>query len=563
MSRDRIVLGVHLGHDRGAALVRNGVLWYAIAQERVDRLKHSPSPEIPRQAIEALVGVTGIRLNDIDAVGISYTNVSIDSIIDQIATEFRDLYDVEGMPIFGVSHHICHALAAFHTSGFQDADVFIADGAGDIVGSLLEAESLYRVDNMRTRLVARRFQDFGLTYMWRRNSFNYAYMHEVDKDKQISLGRKYEQITYLIGFRHGDAGKTMGLASYGRTLVEPFGHFDNLWFSLRFRDLLQELEEVRISYGLPHHKFVSSMRADIAQTGQIFVESAVTNLLTNLRPQLQGENLCLGGGLFLNCHLNSRILRECGWRRVHIFPAAGDDGQAVGAAFYAYNQFHGEAASSPAPLPFLGLQYGSPVIKEALEHFGVPYEQLDDGELARRVAELLAQDKIVAILRGRSELGPRALCHRSILADPRHIETRNRLNEIVKFREPFRPFGPVVTNEDQLKYFDLPQESPYMLLTAPVRQEFRSELRAITHIDGSARVQSISQDKDAFIHRLLQQFEGLTRFPILLNTSFNLADEPIVESPYDALSTFIRSPIDVLVLENYLVSKPTQRTGSK
>jgi carbamoyltransferase len=555
VKRPQAVLGVHIGHDRGAAVVAAGQLVGALAQERVDRRKHSPSPELPYAAIDALLRYLRISPQHLDAVAFSYTNVRVADILAQLSAEFRDHYGLPAIDVIGVSHHDCHAFATFYTSPFDEALVLIADGSGDIVGNQLEAESLFAATRVTgVQLVGQRLQHFPLTHPTRRNFFNLAYMHAEDRAKQVSLGRKYEQLTYLLGFAHGEAGKTMGLASYGKSLVDRRFPVPSMGFSLTIDDVLREVESVANSFAISHHRFYRDRRADVAATAQAVIEQIVLDLLNVTNPDGAHENLCLGGGLFLNCLLNHAVLTGTRFRRVHIVPAAGDDGQAIGAAYHAYAMTHGRPAPGGVRTPYLGPAYTRREILLTLRHFRLRFERLDDAELIDRIATAIAAGKVVGILRGRSESGPRALCHRSILADPRPKRMRDYLNRRVKYREDFRPFAPVVTAEDQFRYFDLRQESPYMLLAAPVRRQFRRTLGAVTHVDGTARVQAVKPTDEPFIHALLRAFAKLSGHPVLLNTSFNLSDEPIVESPHDAVSTFLRSRIDYLVLEDVLVT---------
>lgn len=552
----RISLGIHLGHDRSAALVSQGILIGNVAQERLDRQKHSPSPNMPFESIDAVLRDAKVNIGDIGCVGFSYTNVAVESILPQLIDEFYDYYALEAVPCFGIGHHRCHAAASYFTSEFQKSLILIADGAGDIVDGKIEAESLYEGKGRNINLVAQRLQDFGMTYMWRRNSFNLAYMDPLDRVKQISLGRKYEQFTYALGFRHGEAGKTMGLAPYGEPLLDLSHYrFHSLDFSLTFSEMLVEIEELRRSSGLPYHVFVSLFGADIACTAQQFVERAVISLLNSLNPCGRWEHLCLGGGLFLNCVLNHKILGQTKFRRIHIMPASGDDGQAVGAALEAYRRRWSAIRNYRKSLPYLGTSYTRAQITKTLNHFGSTYQRMHREKLVKALAAILADGHVLGLLRGRTEIGPRALCHRSILADPRDVSMWHYLNKYVKYREDFRPFAPVVLADQQFKIFELKQESPYMLLAANVREEFRQLLGAVTHVDGSARVQSVTDKQDWFMSRLLREFGSLTGIPVLLNTSFNIANEPIVETPHDALSTFLRTDIDVLCIEDFLVWK--------
>ena len=558
----RISLGVHIGHDRGAALVRDGHLVAHLAEERLDRRKHSSSPELPGRAIAAVLKIAGVGPDALSVIGISYTNVLIENIVGQLADEMRDRLACPTVPVHGVGHHDCHAWSTYCTADVERALVLVADGSGDIVGDRIEAESLYVGEGGRIRLLDRRLQDFGLTHTTRRNAFNLAYMSPRDRPKQISIGRKYEQFTYVLGFGHGQAGKTMALAAYAQPLFEiapPDGR--GLDFSLTFEQGLLELDLLWQASGEPWHRYVRQQAPAIAATAQHLIETYVEHVVAT--SDLRGGEgaLCAAGGVFLSCRLNHRLLTRTPVRCLHVIPAAGDDGQCVGAAFAAYAAEFGPPTRSSSSLPYLGASYSPEEIAERIAYFGLSGSQLPGKELVRRLASDLAAGQVVGLVRGRSELGPRALCHRSILADPRRADMRDRLNHL-KGRELFRPFAPVVTAEDQFRYFELAQASPYMLLAAPVRNEYRPLLPAITHVDGTARVQAVSSAAEPFLHALLRVFEALTGYPVLLNTSFNLAGDPIVETPHDALVVFQASEIDVLVLDDFYLAKPRKPAAS-
>ena len=360
-SKRRNVLGIHIGHDRGAALVQGGELVAQIAEERVDRRKHSNSPELPLKAISSVLDIARIAGHDLAAVGISYTNVVIGDILAQLTPEVRDFLKSPSVPVHGLNHHDCHAWSTYCTSDFDSSLILIADGAGDIVGDQVEAESLYVGENGQIRLLERRLQDFGLTRTDRRNAFNLAYMAERDKRKQISLGRKYEQFTYLLGFGHGHAGKTMALAAYGEPLFSrDVASFSGLQFSLTFKDGLDQIDEAWRRSGEPWHKFVRTQAAPIAASAQAMLEKYVTHLLGGLDAFKYQKRLCAAGGVFLNCQLNQRVLETTGFEKVHIFPAAGDDGQCVGAAFAAYVREFTPSRWSSKALPYLGPEHVLP-----------------------------------------------------------------------------------------------------------------------------------------------------------------------------------------------------------
>lgn len=554
---DKICLGIHIGHDRGAAITKNGLLIGQLSEERLDRVKHSNSPELPKRAISKLLEWHRIGIKQITAVGISYTNVNIDSIIEELSDEICDFLGVN-VPVHGFSHHLCHAYSTFYTSPFESSAILVADGAGDISGSQIEAESMYYAENGNIKTLATRYQDFGLSRTARRNSYSPSYIHPEDRSKEISLGRKYEQFTYLIGFKHGEAGKTMGLASFSAPLfeIEP-PKFNSLDFSLTFSSYIDEIKEYSKGSPLPWHNFLKKYSSDIASVGQEVIEKYVLRVAQNLHEMTKSSNLSLAGGVFLNCLLNHKILEQTPFEKVHIIPAAGDDGQCVGAALLSHCKEFGPPVSSDSTLPYLGISYGEDEILERLGYFKLNYTTLNDDDLVDRLAQVLTEHKIIGILRGRSELGPRALGHRSILANPSDVNLKDKLN-LLKGRELFRPFAPIVTREEEDNYFDLKQKSPYMLLAGHVRPEFRDQLPAITHVDGTARVQSVSYPSEPFLHDLLNSFKKQSGCGVLLNTSFNLAGDPIVESPNDAISTFLSSELDCLVMENYFITKKVE-----
>lgn len=544
-------------------MVKNGVLVACVSEERLDRRKHSNSPEIPLRAIRAVLDIEGISADRLAAAAISYTNVVIGDIVDQLTDELHDLLKVPTLRVFGANHHECHALSTYFTSGEKDALVVVADGAGDIVDARIEAESVFEGAGATLSFVGARLQDFGLTRTDRRNTFNPAYMHSVDREKQISLGRKYEQLTYLIGFGHGQSGKTMGLAAYAQPLFEiPAQKGVGLDFSLTFADALDQVNAIWLASGKPWHRFVKDNKAPLAASAQALIENYMVGLLNDLHRERPHEALCVAGGLFLNCKMNHEILRRTPFRRLHIFPAAGDDGQAVGAAFLAHRRVAVPSAPQVLDTAYYGPAHGTAEINDRIDHFGLYSKAYDSAWLIERMADDLAAGKVIGLLRGRSEIGPRALGHRSILADPRRKGMKDLLNRI-KGREAFRPFAPMTTAEDQFEYFDLVQASPFMLLATSLKPQHHETLPAIVHADGTSRVQAVSKTAEPFLHNLLKAFEARTGYPIILNTSFNLAGEPIVQSPHDAISTYLRSNLDVLVMENVYVDQKASRTYAR
>lgn len=559
LNRDtKVSLGIHVGHDRGAAVIVDGEVAAMLAQERLDRIKYSQSSIIPFECIDAVLAQVDLSIEDVSCVGISFVATDGERLLDIYKREFFEHYDCSYVPFYWVGHHDAHAYAAFYSSGFSESLVFVADGGGDFVGDKQESETLYVGRNGSIVKVDRRLQDLCIRNMRDPLNHIYPFMPSSIQNLQLSLGRKYAQFTHLLGFRFGEAGKTMGLASYGESLFDFSDvQYSNLNFSLTYSDMIKDLFVMQELSGLSYKQYLQQERESIAHTVQSFTEQALLSLTKNFARTYRMQNICLVGGIFLNCLTNHKIIEQSGIENVYILPCSGDDGQSLGSAFYAYvHQFGNPEHGFAIRLPYLGLSYSDEAIEKELRDRCIAFEKYeDDDALAETVARIISDNRILALHRGRTEVGPRALCHRSILANPSNPRMKDILNERVKHREPFRPFAPTVTWEDQFAFFDLQAPSEYMLLATTVKEPFRSDLASITHVDGTARVQAISSDSEPFMHSLLRYMEKITGYPIVLNTSFNVAGEPIVESPQDAVNTFLSTEIDVLVIGKYLVDK--------
>lgn len=553
---DRISIGINIGHDRSVAVVKNGLLVGSLAQERVDRIKHSTGLSIPYEAIDTLLQYLNISIQEIRYIGITSTAVNIPDLIPHYFSELERHYHISNFKLFPVAHHLAHAASTFYTSGFDKSLILIADGGGDIVGTKEESESVFIGNGNRIELLERRLQSNYIHTLTRPQMHIYPFMNKEYSQEPISIGKKYSQFTALLSLGTHGEGKTMGLAPYGKSLLNiQLPQLNSFNFELTFADLLREIYQKFLISGLSYFEFMQLHAADIASTIQDYTEQQIMRITEYLIQKYKPDNLCLAGGLFLNCPLNYNIIKTFPHLHVHICPAAGDDGQAIGAAFEANKIFTSPVINTSQTLPFTGLSYHPNEIEQALKKRNLKYYQYSYKELASFIAKYIYKDQVVGLLRGRSEAGPRALCHRSILANPCSPNMKDHLNKHIKHREEFRPFAPVVISEQQSEYFELNQDSPYMLLAANVKQEYRSCLPAITHVDGSARIQSVKKGEDEFVYDLLKEFKKLSGFPILLNTSFNDFNEPMVESPTDAICTFLSTNIDILVLENYLIKK--------
>lgn len=551
----KIALGIHMGHDRGVAIIKDGTVIGAIGQERLDRIKHSCSSKIPIESINTLLKYLSLSFKDISCIGISYNSVEGLYVENFYKEELEEVYECTHTPIFFTNHHTAHAYSSFFSSGFDDALVFVADGAGDYINGMQEAETLFVARNNKVEMVCRRLQNPTAGKMSEERNYLLPYMPYFIKEYEISLGKKYSQITHLLGLGINGEGKTMGLAGYGTPLFDfnSYKKGDFLNFSLKYKDLLEEIWAIRTLSGKSHKKFLHDERANIASTIQLMLENIILSLFDDILNLYQCKNLVLSGGIFLNCLLNYKIIEKFDLDNFFVLPPAGDDGQALGAAYYAYSKYFGINNKFKINLPYLGISYNSSEIVDALENANLTYKVLEDDELAKEIANRISENKIVALHRGRTEIGPRALCHRSILANPKNPRIKDILNSKVKHREPFRPFAPTVVSEDQLKYFNLEFESKFMNIATTVKDKY--QLPGITHVDGTARVQSVSKDSEPFVHKILIEVEKKIGVPIVVNTSFNVDGEPIVESPFDAIETFLKAQIDTLVIENYIIDK--------
>jgi carbamoyltransferase len=556
MRRTNYVLGIHIGHDRSVALIKNGILIRFIAQERLDRIKHSRSYRLPQEAINAILKSEKISMKDIIGIGISEDAVCMEKVLPIVKDELKDLYNIVNIPILPIPHHLSHAYSTYFTSGFDESLIIVADGGGDYVGQKIEAESYYLGIGKDIKLIHQKTQDNLTSRSFDRSNYIFPYINESRYNNEISLARKYEQITYMLGFGWGQAGKTMGLSAYGKNLLKwDNPEIKSFNYSIKLIHIIKELYEMQQGSGLTYYRYNHKERYNIAKTIQTYTENLMISIINYISKEYQIYNLSLAGGLFLNCVMNHKILENTPVKKLHIFPACGDDGQAIGNAIFMHNELFGSYKSSSKELPYLGFAYNNSLIEKELKRNGITYGKFSKNKIAKILAKEISENKIIAILTGKSEIGPRALCHRSILANPTSKDMKKILNDRVKHREMFRPFAPIVLKEKQFEIFQLKQDSPYMLLAAKVNTKYRKKLPAITHIDNTARVQSVDDKTNPFITKILNEFEKLSGLPVLLNTSFNVAGQPIVESPKDAIDTFLMTDIDILVLENYIIYK--------
>ena len=600
MTATNNILGISaFYHDSAAALLRDGALLAAAQEERFTRKKHDSG--FPGNAIRYCLDEGQLRIEELDAIVFydkplvkferlletyfAYAPKGIRSFAvampiwlkeklflkDLLKKELATIGDCKRkvLPqLLFSEHHQSHAASAFFFSPYKDAAVLCMDGVGE----------------------------WATTSVWAGHGETLTPLWEIDFPH--SLGLLYSAFTYFTGFRvNSGEYKLMGLAPYGEPRyadvirehlidIKDDGTFrlDMDFFNYCTGLTMTNSRFDRLFDGPPRkpESKITQREMDIAASIQRVTEEVVLRLVDTVHRETKMKNLCLAGGVALNCVANGRILREGPFDDIWIQPAAGDAGGAVGAAAVAwYERAGGKRVVNGADAmqgSFLGPRYSGEQIRGALDEIGAVYEELGEQDLLSRLAEVLAAENVVGWFQGRMEFGPRALGGRSIIGDPRSSKMQSVMNLKIKYRESFRPFAPSVLVERVADYFEQIGPSPYMLLVAPVREELRvdmtdeqknlfgveklklkrSELPAITHVDYSARVQTVHEDTNPRYHKLLKEFERLTGCGVLVNTSFNVRGEPIVCTPTDAYRCFMRTEMDYLVVENFLLSKPAQ-----
>jgi carbamoyltransferase len=549
------VLGIGgSSHDFGAAIVANGAIRVAIEDERIQRVKRGRAEwhsQPARDATAYCLEAAGVGLDDLGGI---FCCADLE----------RPTGWMDWSRVTWVNHHAAHAAASFFTSPHERSTLLVVDGRGGSVG---ESDSGWELETISTgwadgtEMTVEPYQ----TGMRKKTSGTWRYA------MQNSIGWFYRVVTLAIGFGYAEQGKTMGLAAYGTPkYLNELAQFVVIPADGRFvfdphGGIWDWLTETLSSSGN-----AVQVRADLAYAAQeVFVEAIVAAALAAHR-QAPSDVLSFGGGCALNTAANTRILQGTPFKHLAVFPAAGDNGLSVGAALYGAHVLGGQPRRPASPgwrgrAVYLGREYSDEEIDASLA--GAPVLASCPPNLEQEIARALVDGACVAVCRGRSEIGPRALGNRSLLALPGPSQMRDHVNLNVKGRESFRPLAPVVPIEHLATYFDGLAESPYMLLVANVREEFRERLGAVTHVDGTARVQTVRAEDNPFLHRLLGIVGELSGVPVLLNTSLNLPGKPIVETPTDALELFIERPIDALVLGDRLVHKyspwvpPSQLAG--
>ena len=560
------VLGISsFYHDAAACLIRDGVVVAAASEERFTRKKHDES--FPRQAIEYCLSAGRLLVDDLDCVGfyekpfikfkrILFSQIatfprSYPSFLRAIPSWLHQKLAIPALiseelqydgPVYMIEHHLSHAASAFLVSPFREAALLTVDGVGE----------------------------------WSTATYGRGKDADIDLFQEIrfphSLGLLYTAVTSYLGFKVNSAEyKVMGLAPYGtpkyerevRELIDVAedGSFrlDMDYFAFHYGLRMTSDRFHRLFGGEPRDPEgpLEQRHKDIAASVQKVTEDVMLKMAGHLHRETGLRNLCLAGGVALNCVANGRIAREGPFDGLFVQPAAGDAGGALGVAAYLQHHVFGQPRGFVMRSAFLGPGYESDEIRAFLEVKGAVFEELDREALLASTAAAIADQEVVGWFQGRMEFGPRALGARSILADPRNPENQDRVNLKIKFRESFRPFAPAVLAERASDYFELDRESPFMMLVAQTR-DGRSKLPATTHVDGSARVQTVDFETNPLFHDLLRTFGAATGTPVLINTSFNVRGEPIVCTPADALTCFLTTGMDRLVIDRFVLRKIDQ-----
>ena len=572
------ILGINAYHgDASAAITKDGQLIAAVEEERFNRKKHCAG--FPTAAVRYCLEAANIPVDELDHVGISrdpsahlhkkilFSITRLPNLSGLIAARLANAAKVHDLrvelaraldvppefraKIHKVEHHRAHMASCFLVSPFDRAAILSIDGFGDFISTMWGVGENNQIDVLG----------------------QIEYPH--------SAGIVYTATSQYLGFpKYGDEGKVMGLAAYGRPrYLEQFRDMirtdDGGGFKLHLNYFMHHSEGVDMTWedGSPtigrifSDKFINafgptrlagepltSFHEDIAASLQARLEEVCFHILDRLHHQTKSDRLCLAGGVAYNSVMNGKILLNTPFREVFVQPAAGDSGTALGVCYYIYNVVLQQPRSFVMEHAYTGPEFANGHIEGVVKGSDSDWRELSDQELTHAAAQAIADGKIVGWFQGRMEFGPRALGNRSIVVDPRRPEMKDVLNARIKKREPFRPFAPSVLEECVGEYFEQTHPSPAMLMVYQVKKDKRGIIPAVTHVDGSGRLQTVDRRTNPRYHRLISDFERLTGVPVVLNTSFN-EDEPIVCTPEEALNCFQRTRMDVLFLGNYMLQR--------
>jgi carbamoyltransferase len=552
------VLGFSVGHDKGAVIIENGKVVVGITQERLTRIKHDGAYQggvVPFESINYCLNALSITHRDIDYYVYSTTEIE-DTVGPQFFSKFIDL---NREILYFIPHHLAHAYSAFFSSGLEESAVVVADASGSILNFKNKLNLWY--EKNRDGLDTNEDWTEGISiYNFNKKEYSEVYKKwikypvPINTDEGVSLGTMYStgslQLIYEPNTQTWPAGKLMGLASYANDDIVNEAPF-----------FIEEKEDdIYISnnniYPKVSWKSDFYSRACVAGIYQREQERASLILANMAKKFTDSKNICVVGGSFLNCNSNEKILNSGLFENCYFLPPSDDSGIPLGCAWFAYQKLT-DIEETEMLSPYFGKTYSKNEIFESLNEypnlFYTEYENFDD--LVENVSFSLSQNRVIGWFQGGSEIGPRALGNRSIIALSINSWMTGHINSDIKHREWYRPFAPAVLFEHQGDVFESSVYSPYMLVTTTVKEEWRNKVPAITHIDNSSRHQSVTVENNPRFHSLISKFHEKTGVPVLLNTSFNGPHEPIIETPMDAIKTFLSNNLDILVLNNIVITK--------
>lgn len=558
-----LILGInYYFHDTSACLVKDGELLVALEEERFSRHKHTW--RFPENAIRKCFEITGLDINDVDHVAVSidptkdiskkivyalglgtrampfvrHEFLGIYSKTRYLKKWYRDTWPARMPQLHLVNHHLAHVVGSYYVSPYENAALLSIDGSGEwsttLLGEMKEGQ----------------FSCFSES----------LFPH--------SLGSFYETATQFCGFRPNyDEGKTMGLAPFGDASVfaekmsrlvdidaEGRVDIDLRYFAYQNAGHNRIGQKYIDTFGEPRTDGpIEAHHENVAAAAQKVLEDRVLQMCRILEQRSKADYLVVAGGVSLNSVMNGRILRETRFKDLYVMPAAGDNGTSIGAAYYVYNHKLKNKKRFFHSNPFVGTEYSDEQIEKTLKECKLSYEKSDN--ICEDAAQILHEGNIIGWFQYKMEIGPRALGSRSILADPTNPDMKDKINREVKHREAYRPFAPSAIAEVRNKYFDIEVEAPFMLKVCMVRDEYQSQLPAITHVDGSARLQTVREETNPLYYRLIKAFGERSGIPVVLNTSFNIMGEPVVESPLQAIRCFFSTGLDVLVIGSFIIRK--------
>ena len=545
-------LGFSVGHDKGAVIIEDGKVVIGITQERLSRIKHDGAYQggkIPYESILYCLNHLGLTIKDIDSAVYSTTEL-----IDNVEEQFKSKFGPNNINLSFIPHHLAHAYSSFFSSGFDDAVVIVADASGSILNNLNKLNKWY--PNTTIEGLDEGISIYHLTKNEHKEVYKkwIKYPVPLETEDCVSVGTLYSegslQLIYEPNEHTWPAGKLMGLASYAN------------------QDIVNEAPDYIIEQDgdifIPNKRIYPKVdynsdfysRACVAGIYQREQERASLILAKMAKELTQSNNVCVAGGSFLNCNSNEKILNSGLFENSFFIPPADDSGIPLGCAWFAYQELV-DIKKTEVLSPYIGKPYSRSEIISTINQFpNLKFEEYDDiDRLIEDASYLLTQNRVIGWFQGGSEIGPRALGNRSILASPIQSWMTGHINADIKKREWYRPFAPAVLFEHQGDVFESDVYSPHMLVTTTVKEEWRNKIPAVTHIDYSARHQSVTETNNPKFYKLISKFYEKTNVPVLLNTSFNGPKEPIVETPTDAIRCFYETKLDHLVIENFIIHR--------